>query len=174
MSRGETAPAPRDNIILEFGLFAGVLGRTRTSLLATDALRLPTDVLGVTRLSYQPRSDGNLRAAVSSAALQLEDRVTKLGPRVRGAAPLSLRSPEAALAAEIGLLCSNVEAQGWRVRTNSATTLRLLSPNGKAHTLAKSRPEVTRELLRPFAAELRASGVRINSSLRRPVDASPF
>lgn len=72
VSRGESTPAPRDNIILEFDLFAGVLGRDRTYLLATDDLKLPTDVLGVTRLTYQDRSDGNLRAAVSSAALQVE------------------------------------------------------------------------------------------------------
>ena len=57
VSRGEMTPSARDNIVLEFGLFAGALGRKRTYLLATGELKLPTDVLGLTRLPYRPQSN---------------------------------------------------------------------------------------------------------------------
>lgn len=173
-SRGETEASPRDNVVLEFGLFAGALGRERTYLLATGPLRLPTDVLGLTRLRYRERSDGDLRAAVSDAALQVEERARSLGPLARalgGVAPDGGRSP---LDREVDLLCDNAVAQGWSVKTNSATTLRLVSPGGRALTMTKGRPEATRADLRRFSAQLRAAGLRVNSVVRRPMDRSPF
>jgi hypothetical protein len=171
VSRGESKPSARDNIVLEFGLFAGALGRERTYLLATGDLKLPTDVLGLTRLPYGAGS--SVRAAVNEAALQVEERVCSLGIFVRGA-PVGLGGPRTALDREIDLLCENAVEQGWAIKTNSATTLRLRSPRNKQYTLVKLRPEATRANLRRFAAELRAAGLRVNSSLRRPVDQSPF
>jgi hypothetical protein len=171
-SRGETEPSPRDNVVLEFGLFAGVLGRERTYLLATGPLRLPTDVLGLTRLRYRERTDGDLRAAVSDAALRVEERVRSLGPLPRGGGPgESGRSP---LDREVDLLVNNAVAQGWSVKTNNATTLRLVSPRGRAFAMTKGRPEATRAELRRLAATLRAAGLRVNSVVRRPMDQSPF
>lgn len=173
-SRGETEASPRDNVVLEFGLFAGALGRERTYLLATGPLRLPTDVLGLTRLRYRERSDGDLRAVVSDAALQVEERVRSLGrlPRAPGAPQdAGGRSP---LDREVDLLVDNAVAQGWAVKTNSATTLRLVSPRGRAVAMTKGRPEATRAELRRFAAELRGAGLRVNSVVRRSVDQSPF
>jgi len=172
VSRGETRPSARDNIVLEFGLFAGSLGRERTFLLATGDLKLPTDVLGITRLSY--RAQSNQRAAVTEAVLQLEERVRALGRLERVGAPVSSSGPETALDHEIDLLCSNATAQGWTVKTNSLTTLRIASPRGNTFTLQKSRPATTRVDLRRFAAKLRASGLRVNSGLRRPVAESPL
>ena len=172
-SRGETEPSPRDNVVLEFGLFAGVLGRERTYLLATGPLRLPTDVLGLTRLRYRERSDGDLRAAVTDGALQVEERVRSLGRRAPGGAEAA-PSATTPLDREVALLCDNAVAQGWSVKTNSATTLRLVSPGGRSVALAKGRPDATRADLRRFAAELRATGLRVNSALRRPADQSPF
>jgi len=172
--RGESRASPRDNVVLEFGLFAGVLGRERTYLLATGDLRLPTDVLGLTRLPYTHRADGNLRAAVSAAALQVDERVRSLGPLPRGAAQAAAEAPRSSLEREIALLCENAVSQGWTIQTNSATTLRLRSPRGRQHTLAKAQPEATRAELRLFAAELRAGGLRMNSVLRHPADQSPL
>lgn len=175
VSRGQTTSSARDNIVLEFGLFAGALGRERTYLLATgDLLKLPTDVLGLTRLPYRPRSDNNLRAAVSDAALKIEERVHSLGPLPRHIAARTGAAQSAELADELERLCSNAVAQGWTVKTNSATTLRLRSPRGQVHTMSKSRPDATRADLRRFAAQLRAAGLRVNNSIRRPVEQSPF
>lgn len=174
-SRGETRASPRDNIILEFGLFAGILGRDRTYLLATSRdVKLPTDVLGLTRLAYRARSDDNVRASVSDAALQVEERVRSLGLRPHHEVPSTARSPEMGLIDEITRLCANAVAQGWVVKANTATTLRLRSPRGAVHTMSKSRPESTRAELRRFAAELRSAGVRVNNGVRRPVSESPF
>lgn len=170
-SRGTTTPSARDNIVLEFGLFAGALGRERTYLLATGELKLPTDTLGLTRLPY--RAQSSHRAAVNDAALRIEERARSLGPLVRGILPGS-GPPRTALDWEIDIVCDNAVAQGWTVKTNSATTLRLRSPRGRVLTLPKGRPEVTRANLRRFAAELRAAGLRVNSGVRRPVAESPL
>lgn len=173
--RGEAQATARDNVVLEFGLFAGKLGRARTYLLAMGGVRVPTDVLGLTRLPYTERQDGNLRAAVSAAALQVEERVRSLGRVPRdpggGAEAAGGRSP---LDREVDLLVENAVAQGWSVKTNSATTLRLVSPRGRAVAMTKGRPEATRAELRRLAAELRAAGLRVNNVVRRPVDQSPF
>lgn len=177
VSRGTQGASVRDNIVLEYGLFTGALGRERTYLLATGDrdLKLPTDTLGLTRLPYGPRSDGNLRAAVNDAALRIQQQVQRQGGRAR--APISpggVGARQAALEREVDLLCTNALSQGWTVKANSATTLRLRSPRGKVLTLSKGQPDATRADLRRFAAELRAAGLRVNSSVRRPVEESPF
>ncbi|MDN5759669.1 MAG: nucleotide-binding protein [Tomitella sp.] len=170
-SRGTMERSARDNIVLEFGLFAGVLGRERTYLLATGELKLPTDVLGLTRLPYHPQT--NMSAAVNKAALQIEERVHSIGSIERSSTP-DTSTPRATLDREIDLLCNNAVAQGWTVKTNSATTLRLRSPRAQAHTLPKGSPEDTRADLRGFAAELRAAGLRVNSAVRKPTAKSPL
>lgn len=177
VGRDLESPSVRDNVVLEFGLFAGALGRERTYLLATGdrSLKLPTDVLGPTRLPFRPRSDDNLRAAVNEAALQIEQQVERRGRRERAlVAPGSVGSQQATLDRELDLVCANAEAQGWTVKANSRTTLRLRTPRGNTHTLAKGKPDITREELRRFAAQLRAAGLRVNNSVRRPVEESPF
>lgn len=69
-SRGAATEAPRDNIILELGLFMGRLGRERVFVVAPeDCPKLPTDLLGVTVASFDSeRSDGSIPAATSPAA----------------------------------------------------------------------------------------------------------
>jgi len=53
-TRGTTHAAPRDNVLLELGMFIGALTRERTFLLTQNgvALKLPSDLLGVTTLRY--------------------------------------------------------------------------------------------------------------------------
>lgn len=175
VSRGDTAASVRDNIVLEFGLFTGALGRQRTYLLATGSAKLPTDTLGLTRLPYRPRTDGNISAAVNDAALQISKQVASLGRRgVAASHTVGGRSDDAALAAEIARLRANAEAQGWTVKTDSPTTFRLRSPRGQLHTLTKGKTQPTRAELRRFARQLRAAGVRVNHAVRRPVEESPF
>jgi hypothetical protein len=172
-SRGQTAVVPRDNVILEFGLFAGVLGLERTLVLATDGVLLPTDTLGLTRLTYHPQQ--NLRSAVSVAASEVVQLMEQLKPGENrppsGAG--SGAGNSTALIAEIAKLTENAVAQGWKVR-DTPTTLRLVSPKGRTFTLPKSTQAATRNALRPFAARLRAGGLRINDALRRAPSESPF
>lgn len=280
--------------MLEVGLFIGTLGRERTFLLPTSReMRLPSDVLGLTTLPYRHRTDGNLRAAVNSAATSIVERIRTLGhqtlsavqpespePASTPSAPQNLDAPfragdgavanrvamgeavsaiaaklgvlrheafwaverlkeelgvashaelepilrdagfgatkkneepwdglllslradrslkgeiprqpgqslpgggamhadAAALGMEIEQLCTNARAQGWIVKTNNETTLKLIPPGvgRKTHTLRKSTPKKTRAQLRRFAAELAADGLRVNVAIAGPVEDSPF
>ena len=54
--RGQEQMAARDNVVLEFGIFANQLGRNRVFILVPDGstdLRIPTDLLGVTPATYE-------------------------------------------------------------------------------------------------------------------------
>lgn len=170
--RGETGPVPRDNVILEFGLFAGVLGRDRTYVLAVGGVSLPTDILGLTRLRYHD-TQPNYRVAVSEAADQVRQRIGTLGGRHARTAALSHGSEASALKAELGELVKDAQSQGWTVK-DSPTALRLTSPKGRTYTMSKSTTARTRTQLRPFAAKLRAGGLRVDGSVRRPPEESPF
>lgn len=168
-SRGETAAVPRDNVILEFGLFAGVLGRDRSLVLATDGVQLPTDTLGLTRLPYYTQN--NLRAAVSAAAREVLARIDDMGRRGRNA--VSATPGYGALVDEMAMLAENASSQGWRFR-DTRTTVRLTSPKGKVFTLSKRTPTATRDDLRPFVATLRSAGLRVNHALRNAASDSPL
>jgi hypothetical protein len=87
-SRGTQTAAVRDNIILEFGLFLGALGRERVYLLSVgDDAKLPSDLLGLTRLFYRDRRDGDTRAGLTDAVLRIEEAMARLGPRARRTEP---------------------------------------------------------------------------------------
>ncbi|HRY10688.1 MAG TPA: nucleotide-binding protein [Candidatus Nanopelagicales bacterium] len=173
-SRGSSTRVPRDNIVLEFGLFAGILGRQRTFLLATGGAQLPSDTLGLTRLAYHDEQT-NPRTAVAEAAAQVGGRIEALGrvERLGGSATGATSRGDGALQAELEKLIHNATSQGWTAK-NSPTALRLRSPKGKTFTLTKTTPEGVRAQLRPFAAEVRASGLRVSNAVRRPPDESPF
>ena len=83
VSRGATTDAPRDNIIFELGLFMGVLGHSRTFLVYPRGIeiKIPTDLAGITPLTYSPEPGGdapNLMAAVCS---QMRTSILSAGPR---------------------------------------------------------------------------------------------
>lgn len=72
--RGVDSTGARDNVIFEFGLFVGHLGRENSVIVApkNDSPRLPSDLLGVSVLKYQSdREDGNLDAALSPASSKI-------------------------------------------------------------------------------------------------------
>lgn len=169
---GEPTAAARDNVIFELGLFMGALGRNRTFIIADRAgVKLPSDLDGLTWLPYQRRTDGNQHAAMNTAVLGIAKEIRDRGLRDidRPRTP-SGASEEARLQREIQRLTTSVEAQGWRVRTASETTLRLVSRKGRRFTLSlEEDPRVTRERLRDFVRELRGHGLRVNQSLQRPV-----
>ncbi len=47
----------RDNVLYEYGLFSGKLGRFRTALVVVGSAVVPTDLLGVTRISLPARNE---------------------------------------------------------------------------------------------------------------------
>lgn len=81
--RNEKVSAIRDNVLFEFGLFLGRIGRNRVFFLVPDNepnLHLPTDLLGVTPGKYEVgRTDGNMQSATGPASHQIRTQIQKLG-----------------------------------------------------------------------------------------------
>lgn len=71
----------RDNVIFEFGLFLGKLGKERTFFLVPESqtnLRIPTDLLGVVYGTYEDkRSDSNLTAGVGPFCNRVRTKINK-------------------------------------------------------------------------------------------------
>lgn len=63
-SRDSEKMAPRDNVMLEMGMFLGSLGLTRAFLLVEEESKLPTDYNGVTVPYFQKGIAGSQEAAV--------------------------------------------------------------------------------------------------------------
>src|SRR5215831_13707786 len=67
--------SPRDNVVFEAGLFGGALGIHRTFILHANGAKLPTDLLGLTTVRYDPDTtpaivrqiNQKLRQAISAA-----------------------------------------------------------------------------------------------------------
>jgi tetratricopeptide (TPR) repeat protein len=80
--RDKTSLAVRDNVLFEFGLFIGKLGRDRVFFISPSdgQLHLPTDLLGVTAGKYEStRSDGSMQAATGPVCHQIQLQIKKLG-----------------------------------------------------------------------------------------------
>jgi hypothetical protein len=72
--RGAEHAAVRDNVLFEYGLYVGRLGRKRSFIVAPSgaALHLPSDLNGINYRTYQTdRSDGNWDAALGSASSKI-------------------------------------------------------------------------------------------------------
>lgn len=82
-SRGSSSPVPRDNVIFELGLCAGILGIGRAFFVYDRSieLRLPSDIHGITPSTYEPHASGNLASALGAACTEIENQIRKLGPR---------------------------------------------------------------------------------------------
>lgn len=81
--RGSAVSIARDNVVFELGLFLAALGPRRVFIIQPRdlSLTLPSDLAGVTTLSYRyNRADQNLRAAVGLAATEIRDRIASEGP----------------------------------------------------------------------------------------------
>jgi hypothetical protein len=84
LMRGAENATVRDNVVFEFGLFVGRLGRENSIIVSPrdKDLRLPSDLLGVNVLKYQPdRADGNLEAAVGPASNSIRPILKKVTPK---------------------------------------------------------------------------------------------
>lgn len=80
--RDLTATAVRDNVLFEFGLFIGKLGRDRVFFIvpSNGDFHIPTDLLGVTPGKYEStRTDGSMQAATGPVCHQILLQMKKLG-----------------------------------------------------------------------------------------------
>ncbi|WP_414682906.1 TIR domain-containing protein [Longimicrobium sp.] len=82
-SRGRRRAGPRDNVIFELGLFAGALGRGRTFMLIERGadLKLPSDLVGITPITYKPGGSDTLSARIAPACEEIRRAILSLGPR---------------------------------------------------------------------------------------------
>jgi predicted nucleotide-binding protein len=83
ISRGQTTDSPRDNVVFELGLFMGLLGRERTFIIknrSTD-IKIPTDLLGMTPITYKVNDSRNLSVAVGPVCTTLRNTIKRQGPR---------------------------------------------------------------------------------------------
>jgi CRP/FNR family transcriptional regulator, cyclic AMP receptor protein len=83
ISRGRQIAAPRDNTIFELGLFMGALSRDRTYVIAPRPLdiKIPTDLLGVTLLTYQKKRGQSVAEAIRPVTRELIRLVERHGPK---------------------------------------------------------------------------------------------
>jgi CRP/FNR family cyclic AMP-dependent transcriptional regulator len=81
LSRGGSSPTARDNVIFELGLFIGRIGRQRSFLVEPrgEEVKLPTDLSGITALSYKYDPE-NLVSAVGPACNRIRTIIKDLGP----------------------------------------------------------------------------------------------
>ncbi|MCX7509495.1 DNA-binding protein [Delftia tsuruhatensis] len=80
--RSMSTLAVRDNVLFEFGLFIGRLGRDRVYFLLpmVGELHLPTDLLGITPGRYESqRSDGSMQAATGPVCHQIRTQMKTIG-----------------------------------------------------------------------------------------------
>ena len=79
--RGEEWSAVRDNVIFEFGLFIGSLGRNRVFCLIpekTEKIRLPSDLAGITSGTYDINIE-NLLSALGPFCNQVRRQIKECG-----------------------------------------------------------------------------------------------
>lgn len=82
-SRDQENWAPRDNIVLELGLFVGALGRHRVFLIMPKGIdiKIPTDLLGITPLRYQAATAQDLASSIGHVCTQLRNTIGDRGLR---------------------------------------------------------------------------------------------
>src|SRR6516162_6776060 len=73
--------SPRDNVVFEAGLFGGALGIRRTFILHANGAKLPTDLLGLTSIRYDPDTTPAIVRQINQklrAAIAAEGRISRL------------------------------------------------------------------------------------------------
>jgi CRP/FNR family cyclic AMP-dependent transcriptional regulator len=83
LSRDNEQPAPRDNVIFELGLFMGHLARERVFLVKEQSsdVKIPSDLLGVTPVTYVLKDGASVEAAIAPACHEIRKAIKGQGPR---------------------------------------------------------------------------------------------
>jgi len=78
---GAGEASPRDNVVFEAGLFGGALGIRRTFILHANGAKLPTDLLGLTSIRYEPDTTPAIVRQINQKlrdAIAAEGRISRL------------------------------------------------------------------------------------------------
>jgi hypothetical protein len=70
-------------VLFELGLFIGGLGLARVFIVVdrSAALKLPSDLAGITPATFAPPTAGNMQSAAGAACTAIEAKIKKLGRR---------------------------------------------------------------------------------------------
>ena len=81
VSRNEKFTAPRDNVIFELGLFMGALSHERTFMIIPRGcdVKIPTDLLGLTPMDYEPGDLEYIATSLGPVCEQLRCIIQKMG-----------------------------------------------------------------------------------------------
>ena len=81
LSRNEKSAAPRDNVIFELGLFMGALSHERTFMILPRGcdIKIPTDLLGLTPMDYEPGDLEDIASSLGPACEQLRRTISEVG-----------------------------------------------------------------------------------------------
>lgn len=111
--RKQEVKAVRDNVLFEYGLFAGKLGINRVFFVIPEGgkdLHLPTDLTGITPAKYRHTNElEQLLPNVAQACYEIRIQLRKLGPVPRHADVDGLRSSIATLESHARFLLSILE-----------------------------------------------------------------
>ena len=82
-SREEEYEAPRDNVVFELGLFMGRLDRNRSFIVKDQHadIKIPTDLLGVTPITYVTQPGEDYSASVATICTELRKVIKSVGVR---------------------------------------------------------------------------------------------
>lgn len=82
---GQPVYKPRDNIMIEFGLFVGALGRDRAVAMRPfhEPIHIPTDLAGVTVAPLKPSTDPTQKYDVTDGCKTIAATIKKKGRRPR-------------------------------------------------------------------------------------------
>ncbi|PSR55411.1 cyclic nucleotide-binding protein [Adhaeribacter arboris] len=82
-SRGKKKQAPRDNVIFELGLAMGALSRDRTFIVYESGLdiKIPSDLLGVTAITYASGAASSLASRIAPVATQIQLEIEQKGSK---------------------------------------------------------------------------------------------
>ncbi len=69
----------RDNVLFEYGLFLGRMGVERAFIISQDGVKIPSDMLGITRVKYNVEDNGDKRNAATKT---LEDVLGNLKKQI--------------------------------------------------------------------------------------------
>ncbi|QDV39272.1 TIR domain-containing protein [Tautonia plasticadhaerens] len=83
VSRRRQSDTPRDNVVFELGLFMGGLGRERTFIIKDrdTNLKIPTDLLGVTPITYVEHDPARIASTVGTVCTELRKTILSMGVR---------------------------------------------------------------------------------------------
>lgn len=117
ISRHQVFDSPRDNVLFEFGLFIGGLGKSRVFYLVQEGTKIPTDLSGITLPFFPAKTDAGFD-------LQIEACVAKIKKHIIGKENTH----------DLGFLPSTALAYGYFTNFVERTVERLLEDKAAAKT----------------------------------------